>query len=291
MIRHDYLPSPHVVQNKEALRIFQHQDKPRETGSSQLPTHPLFSPQTSTYALVIGADRYANPTLQRLDFIKNDADRIASVLSKNYSIKKLVLLTGHQAQRESILHEIRQTLTQVTKDDNIFVYFAGHGFQREKLGQELTYFGTYDTDPSQLEYTALSSRDFQEILSNKIAGRVLLILDACHPESEFKQFKNIEFSEYAKLFTVQSNRAIITSRVFQEVEPYSYKRYQRFFTKYLLEGLGEGVSKKTNIVRVRDLYYYISEKLSEQDFDFKPILYSSSGENFPLLVKKTDEKE
>src|SRR5579859_4323452 len=87
-----------------------------------------------SYALVIGIARYANlPDSAQLHYPDRDAESIYTTLISQqggqFPANHVHLLTGADASKASILHELEDWLPSVTTPgDRVLVYFAGHGF-------------------------------------------------------------------------------------------------------------------------------------------------------------------
>lgn len=79
------------------------------------------------YALVIGNNSYEY--LKNLKTAENDATSVAKVLSDEYGFKTELLLNGSRTDILGSLNRFRKTLT---RDDNLLIYYAGHGhFDKE----------------------------------------------------------------------------------------------------------------------------------------------------------------
>jgi Caspase domain len=93
-----------------------------------LETSSTASDETGRYfALVIGIDRYPGP-IPLLHTAVKDANAIAEVLREKYGFKT-TLLTDASATRAGILDQIAAYETQLGENDNLLIYYAGHGFQ------------------------------------------------------------------------------------------------------------------------------------------------------------------
>ncbi|HEX6832877.1 MAG TPA: caspase family protein [Rudaea sp.] len=123
------------------------------------------------HALVIGNDNYANyPAL------KNpvaDANAIADLLKSRYGYNVRLLTNANRFEILSALNDMRE---QLKDDDNLLVYYAGHGeVDANKQGYWL---------PSDAQQNAASSwisnRAVSDILTTMNAKHVLVIADSCY---------------------------------------------------------------------------------------------------------------
>ena len=74
------------------------------------------------YALVIGNSRYEN--FENVPSAENDAKAMAALLSNAYGFEVKLLLNARNKQILTTLYELSQNLAE---NDNLVVYFAGHG--------------------------------------------------------------------------------------------------------------------------------------------------------------------
>jgi hypothetical protein len=123
------------------------------------------------HAVVIGNDSYG--AYPKLASAANDARGMADVLSRKYGFKTRLVLNGTRFDILSALNEMRETLKP---EDNLLVYFAGHG---EIDAAEQGYWLPTDAradDPS----TWISNRAISDILNTVASKHVLVIADSCY---------------------------------------------------------------------------------------------------------------
>ncbi|MFA7442917.1 MAG: caspase family protein, partial [Lysobacteraceae bacterium] len=76
------------------------------------------------HAIVIGNNSYANSHFQPLQSAVNDATAVAEMLRNRYGFKTNLLLNASRFEILSALNDARETLGP---NDNLLVYYAGHG--------------------------------------------------------------------------------------------------------------------------------------------------------------------
>lgn len=162
--------------------------------------------QARTWLVTIGVNRHENPSFD-LVYAANDAHRMASVLSKvlaadgRYQVESVPLIsdTTPAVASKARIREALQilagsappskdpwlaSLARAAPGDRVVITFAGHGV-RDSAGE--FYLVPSDTGPANglkaylaLFAHAISSRELAQWLDGLDAGRVVLILDACH---------------------------------------------------------------------------------------------------------------
>ena len=79
----------------------------------------------SYHALVIGINQYRQPP-PNLKTAVNDAQAIARILTERYGFQTKLLLNA-DATRTNILNALNQYRRSLRANDNLLIYYAGHG--------------------------------------------------------------------------------------------------------------------------------------------------------------------
>lgn len=124
------------------------------------------------HAVVIGNNQYAD--YPALASATNDADKVADVLSRRYGFATTLLKNANRFEILSALNAKREALGP---DDNLVVYFAGHGEidAATKQGYWIPADGRQDAPASWL-----SNRAISDILNTMNAKHVLVVADSCY---------------------------------------------------------------------------------------------------------------
>jgi len=144
------------------------------------------------HALVIGNNTYAYwPSLNTPE---QDARDVAAVLSRKYGFKTKVLLNATRFDLLQALNDFRKTLTE---NDNLLVYYAGHGhFERQiQRGYWVPVDSATDSDVNWISTFAIT-----DVLSAMSARHVLIVADSCYSGA-------LTRSALAKLEAGMSNEA------------------------------------------------------------------------------------
>jgi len=123
------------------------------------------------YALVIGNNNYGK--LPKLATPIADAEAIAGVLKDKYGFTVTLL---KDANRYDILEALNQMREKLTEQDNLLVYYAGHG-ELDKVNQRGNWL-PIDAEP---DSTAnwIPNVQVTDILNQMSARHVLLVVDSC----------------------------------------------------------------------------------------------------------------
>jgi WD40 repeat protein/uncharacterized caspase-like protein len=130
------------------------------------------------YVVVVGVSQYQDARF-RLTYADKDANDLADYLQsrkENYNRVRLVRLVNEDATRDKIL-EVKQHLRQSQVDDQVIVFFAGHGLLDDKLDY---YFATADMDFNKPSAKGVSYVAIEDLLDGIRARKKLLLMDTCH---------------------------------------------------------------------------------------------------------------
>lgn len=145
---------------------------------------PPLPDKRTRWAVVIGVSSYKYvPPHAQLKFAHRDAEEFATLLRSNegggFPAGNVRLLTQESATVGSIRAAIHSWLPGTAgAGDIVYFFFAGHAVTDE--GGD-SYFVAHDSDPQNLHATAVSFREVNDSLTNKVrAATVVLFADACH---------------------------------------------------------------------------------------------------------------
>lgn len=128
-------------------------------------------------ALVIGNDQYANG-VPPLRSAANDARRLAQVLATDHGYTVPLLLNA-VATGAALTRILSETLVQqLTANDRLLVYFAGHGLAEDGDDGPAGYLVPQDARRDDAT-TLLPMTAFNQMLSALPCRHLLLILDCC----------------------------------------------------------------------------------------------------------------
>lgn len=182
------------------------------------------------YGLLIGVSNYQDPSIPNLDNQTiNDASALYNVLVNDYMFDKENVFLLLDPKRADILRTFDNLSKQITENDNLLIFFAGHGYYDEQA--ELGYWLPADAEA---EFTP--NWIFNDVLVANLkrinSKHTLLICDACFSGSIFKtrSLMSNAPTAYRKKYELCSRKAI-TSGVLDQVPNKSV------FFQYLIDYL------------------------------------------------------
>lgn len=225
-----------------------------------LPVNPI----QNRWALLVGVDRYGDPSFSRLNFCVKDVLALNTILEQlGYTIACLHDELEPRDPRFPTFSNIEAELTRMCQtvgtDDLLWVHFACHGTLIEKqpvLIGENTRHATLDS-------TALPLAKIEALMRGSKAKRLVLTLDACHTGVEMgRDLSDPAFIQNA--FELAEGFALIAASTAQQVAQEWREAKHGVFTYYLLEGLtGKADYSSKGFVSVQDLQTYVVNNLRQ----------------------------
>lgn len=161
------------------------------------------------YALIIGIDKYSGEW-KPLQNAVNDAKAIESTLQQKYVIQHIKALYNEQATRNNILSAFEWLMTTVKAEDNVFIFYSGHGDYNEGLGKGF-WVPVDATTSSMTKY--VSNEDIKAFLNGIKSKHTLLVADACFSGDIFRgKSLTIPYENstkyYHKMYSLTSRKAM-----------------------------------------------------------------------------------
>ena len=132
------------------------------------------------YAIVIGINDYdTSKGLPKLQTAVADATAIAKVLQDRYGFAEVKLLIDKDATRDAIKTALRNFRAKAGPNDNVLIYYAGHGNQDADANRAFWLPADSLTDEPDEPHSIMSD-DITESMKLMRAKHVLVISDSCY---------------------------------------------------------------------------------------------------------------
>jgi hypothetical protein len=208
------------------------------------------------HALIIAVKDYTEPRLE-LQYPISDAENLISMLTSEYTFNRKTIHFLKNPNRQTILRELETLKSQLTRNDNLLIFYSGHGYWDEDLEQG--YWLPRDASADNRSEW-LSNSTIRDYIRGIKTQHTLLISDACFSGGIFKARKTFVRPDASieKIYETPSRKAI-TSGALKTVPDKSV------FLEYLVRNLRKNQAK-----------YLYSEKLY---IDMKPAVINNSPIN------------
>jgi uncharacterized caspase-like protein len=155
------------------------------------------------HALVIGINSYIE--LPALETAVHDAQTVAQVLETNYDFDVTLLL---DAKRTDIRRAMALYRRNLSEDDNLLIYYAGHGWNDEQAQE--AYWLPVDAEPDDDTHW-ISNSTITTSLRAIEARHVLVVADSCFSGTLTRGLKiTLASGGYASL-AAQRSRTVLTA--------------------------------------------------------------------------------
>lgn len=251
-------------------------------------------------ALVVGVSRYKfhEGGLNDLRYADKDARGVAELLAREgFKKENVSFLQNENATLENVRAAVELFLRKARENDLVFVFIASHGAQ-DPFDRKNIYIILHDSRVSDLPRTALNMSDLQDLFTNRLRARQMVILiDACHSAAagggiaatskrQLERAENNTFNLYAEAIFNQEGRALLTSSDVNEIseEDAKWGGGHGVFTWALLRGLnGEANTNGDGVITTGELFDFVSHRVrQETDGRQNPRALPGTNRDFPL---------
>lgn len=249
---------------------------------------------SNKYALVIGVAQYSDDKIHSLGkSVSNDAKEVYDILTRqgygNYAKSDSYLLIDPTSVEINIGLQRLEDLA--SSQDTVLIYFSGHAGQQNP---NKNYLLASDSIKDDLQSTAISEDQLLKSLRRINSKQTILIFDCCHAagfashplakgESDpIDTSFNLDASFYHRLRKDRGTVILASSRANQQ--SFVEEQFElSYFTRALLEVLrGETSIGKDGLVRVFDLFVYLSEVIPHRRPDQTPVFAAQLESNMIL---------
>ena len=197
------------------------------------------------YILLIGINKYDNWT--PLHNAVKDCKDIAGTLTSYYQFEdeNVITLFNDEASRENILETFESLQEMLSEDDNLLIYYAGHGYYDEtsELGYWVPVNARLNKIPDFIRNSTI--HDYLRTINTK---HTFLIADACYAGSLFASYRGTSLNENAK------SRWAFTSGDIEKVwdgQPGQNSPFARYLIRYLRNNTHRTLQAKDLIEQVK----------------------------------------
>ncbi len=204
--------------------------------------HPLvvtladrIAEESTYYGLIIGVNKYRDPVITDLNNPIKDAQKLYDVLTTQYTFEEENIEFLKNASLEEIMGAFESLSGKVTENDNLLVFYAGHGWWDQNASTGF-WLPSDASQKSRIKWFRNSTLvDYLKELNSK---HTLLIADACFSGSIFRTRSAFpEASKAVEMLYELPSRKAMTSGTLTEVPDESA------FIKYLVERLEKSNEK------------------------------------------------
>lgn len=262
--------------------------------------------EKNAYALIVGISKYKDLRIPPLRCTTKDAWAFFEVLinPELMGLKKenIKLLVDDEATYFNIKNAISGWLYRVADEESlVIIFFAGHGgLEEDRTGIEkdnlCKYLLPYDANFENLYASALTNREFNELLISVKSKRLVVFMDSCYSggvtEKKARDVKLVD-DPYEKISSGEGRLVIAASQPNQrsfEDESLGHG----IFTYHLLEALKGAADDNDNndgYSTALEIYDYLSKSVPKSAMHYagstqEPILRGDLKSDIVLVVNR-----
>jgi hypothetical protein len=200
------------------------------------------------HAILIAEEDYKDSSIPDLENPVKDATELKSILESNYTFNSKNIQTLYNKSREEIMQAIVQKSNTLTENDNLIIFYAGHGIaEKDRFGDIDGYWIPSSGKKGQLA-SYISSDDLNKALKSSNSKHILVIADACFSGAFTRSLSSDASIGIQKQFAVPSRKIMASGNM--EPVPDNSK-----FVYYLNKNLKENKEKYLTAKKLFDSFY------------------------------------
>ncbi|MBD2727461.1 caspase family protein [Nostoc sp. FACHB-892] len=231
------------------------------------------------YALVIGIAEYVSPSLPRLSKTTNDAEAIAQLLEQYGDFQSVQRLpqrwnkdkNGYEIAASKVTgveigQELRKLLLEQATNNEVLIYFSGHGFiTSDTLGQQEGFLATSDCQVevkgNQIvaQKYGISLNKLNKLIGESQLSSLVVLLDCCH-SGYFLERELVEQTLTA-FRSLKDYYLIAACRRFEQAAAIMSEEYS-IFTGAVIKGLASENAGSSGRISSDRLFDFVSNKLT-----------------------------
>jgi hypothetical protein len=148
--------------------------------------NPVLNNTPVYHAILIAESEYTDKNITSLPGPLADMEKMYEMLVNNYTFDKTRVIKLVNATRTNILETITKVSTNLAENDNLFIFYAGHGqMVKRPDGKEDGFLVPSDAIKGALS-TYIRGDDLFQGLAYSKAKHILVVADACFAGSLFR---------------------------------------------------------------------------------------------------------
>lgn len=213
------------------------------------------------YALIIANQSYDH--IESLQTPNADAKRAKQILEDQYGFQVTMVLDGNNS---TVMHAINDMDAQLTENDNLLIFYAGHGTRVQAGGVETGFWLPSNATPPPDDTFWVSNEFVTRHLAHLKAKRVLVVADSCYsglmssePGYLFMGDKQTYSDDYIRYKLPKKSRLLLSSGGDKPVLDNSGEGHSVFARAFL-----DALDSAKGIMSGPELFLIVKNQVSEK---------------------------
>jgi tetratricopeptide (TPR) repeat protein len=139
----------------------------------------IVAKKITNHAIIIAQQEYKDPAIPTLQFPIKDANEFKQILQTHYTFDADNILVLENAARDEVLEAIMAKCRSLTDDDNLLIFYAGHGIAVKGEHNDVYPYWIPVTAKKDKYSTYINVQEVRTATKNSHARHILIIADAC----------------------------------------------------------------------------------------------------------------
>jgi tetratricopeptide (TPR) repeat protein len=174
------------------------------TSDSRVITYNSERKNSNYHALLIAVQSYNDLAINDLANPISDSKLLKKTLIDNYTFDSTTVTLLENPTKETIVNSLISLQDELKLNDNLLIYFSGHGLLKNEVGYWLPSDAKMDN-----RSTWFSNGEFRDYINGIKSQHTLVIADACFSGSIFTGgFRDVALASCEEMAKVKSRRAM-----------------------------------------------------------------------------------
>ncbi len=235
------------------------------------------------YAILIGSSQFDKESLKPLQCPERDVDGMQELLAAAEFGQFDEVFVFKNAHHQAPLDQIEEVLATAARDDQVLIYYSGHGVT--DLPGRL-YLTTSNTDIRRPVTTSIPIETLKTMIENSDCRKIILIFDCCYGGAVGKSFvkgsAEEKLMELARGYGVYILTASTAAQTAQEREGDEYG----LLTKHIIAGIKDGAAANDDgLVTMDGLYAYVYRQVISEGHQ-EPMRWALNVKGEDLIIAR-----
>lgn len=241
--------------------------------------------QGRRYAVLIGSSRFEKePKLSSLKCPENDVDGMREVLSAVELGAFEEPFVFKNVENYAVLHRLEEVLADATSEDQVLIYYSGHG--KTDLPGRL-YLATANTEIKKLVATSIPIETLRLMIENSSCRKIILILDCCYGGAAGKSFTRGEVDDKLQDLARGNGVYILTASTAAQTALEREGDDYGLLTKHILSGIRQGDAdiNGDGLISLEDLYKHVYTRVKNEGYQ-EPMRWALNVKGEELIIAR-----
>jgi hypothetical protein len=240
-----------------------------------------------THAIIVGVSEYQSADVRNLRYAADDAwlfyQYLTTAKKNPVAPDNIQLMLDEQATNEAISAAFESLYEKISHEDNLYIFFAGHGYFSNFGG----YLIPYDFEKGKPYFNSACSYSLiRQVIDTVSPHNSVLLLDSCHAGFSSEIKSDVSSFQERALKNLALSRTVVLSSCRAAEKSYEDEQFKHgLFSYFLVKGLSGKASRRSgNRTSVYELYDYIirnvEEACSPKCFDQHPTMVGNAADDF-----------